>query len=139
MLLASASFAFFSLIGGTGMSLWYSVKANQSVVIANNAERLASQRLDQVLTAEAEANIQSKMVERAASVIVNRDINQVENLMRQLLVELQERLGENDPTAIATINRLGVICNQSEIAGSLYCIVRLLGPYFCVQNICNRQ
>jgi len=112
VLLASASLVLVSLIGGTGVSVWYSLKANQSLVIANEAERLAGQRLDQALTAQAEAKNQAKLVERAASMIVSRDINQVEELISQLLVEQEERLGKNDPTVIATINRLGVICDE---------------------------
>jgi len=112
VLLTFASLALVSLTGGTGVSVWYSLKANQSLVIANDAERLANQRLDQVLRAQAETNRQANLVERAASVIVKRDINQAEELMRRLLDDQEKRLGMSDPTVIATINRLGVICDE---------------------------
>jgi len=117
MLLASASFALVSLVGATGVSVWYSIAATQSLAVANDAERLASKRLEQVLAAQNEAKHQASLVERAANVIISRDINQVEELLRQLLLEQEERLGANDSTVIATINRLGVIYDEQGRLG----------------------
>jgi serine/threonine protein kinase/tetratricopeptide (TPR) repeat protein len=101
-----------SLLGAAAVSSWYALKAHELVEATVKSEQLAQQRLHQVLGAQQQAKIHAAIAEQAAGAVVSRDLSQSETVLRQLLGELRKRLPENDPTLIATINRLGTILDQ---------------------------